>query len=269
MVDFIQSNFRAYLPGLESADSIKELPRHKDIAFNRPPNPAVADYANQLRAFELSLACAEQVHTCQVRRCLIPDKHGRLKCKRKAPFVCAQEDFVTETGQWGSKRLYAYVNGWVPSILINARCNNDGKFLTNGGDTRNITFYVTSYAAKKQGKHFNLSAILADGFAFHLDHPHPDYLDDLRHSQRLLLFRLIHAINREQELSAPMVISYLMGWGDSYKSHSYSVIYWSSFVGALLKSFPQLKSQFRFVRFLVCQLQLTIFHFLQLQFQYR
>ncbi|KAM6490373.1 hypothetical protein JOM56_014137 [Amanita muscaria] len=157
------------MPGLESAETIKQLPCQKDVAFNRPPNPASEDYASQIK-----------------------------------------------TGKWGPKRLYAYINGWVPGILVNARCNNDGKLLTNGGDTKNITFYVTSYAAKKQGKHFNLSAILADGFAFHLNHPRPEYIEDIRQNQRLLLFRLVHTINQEQELSAPMVMSYLMGWGDIF-----------------------------------------------------
>ncbi|KAM6491259.1 hypothetical protein JOM56_013498, partial [Amanita muscaria] len=182
----------------------------------------------------------EQVHTCKVRRCLIPDKHSRLVCKRKAPFECANADYVLESGKWGPKRLYAFMNGWVPAILVNARCNNDGKLLTNGGDTKKITFYVTSYAAKKQGKHFNMSAVLADGFAFHLNHPRSAYLEDIRDNQRLLLFRLVHSINREQELSAPMVMSYLMGWGDVYRSHTYSAIYWSSFVAALFKCFPEL-----------------------------
>ena len=112
--------------------------------------------------------------------------------------------------------------------------------MTNGGDTKNITFYVTSYAAKKQGKNHNLSAIMADGYAYHLNHPKPEYSDSVRDQQRLLLFRLVHCINREQELAAPMVISYLMGWGDVYRSHTYSPIYWSSFLSALFSAFPEL-----------------------------
>lgn len=117
------------------------------------------------------------------------------------------------TGLCGPKCLYGYVNSWVPAILLNARCNNNGKFLTSGADTKNITFYVTSYAAKKQGKNYNVSAIMADGYAYHLEHPKPEYIDSIRDQQRLLLFHLIHSINREQELAGPMVISYLMGWG--------------------------------------------------------
>ena len=115
--------------------------------------------------------------------------------------------------------LYGFINGWVPGILINGQYNNDGKFLTNGGDTKNITFYMTSYAAKKQGPNFNLSAIMAQAFPYQLDHLDPAYMDQLQDSQRLLLFQLVHAINHEQELAAPIVMSYLMGWGDVFHSH--------------------------------------------------
>lgn len=238
---YIRVNLRAYLPGLESADSIKNIPHQKDVAYNRPPNPDAADYDSQFSSLELILARTEQIHTCKPGRCLIFDKHGQLKCKRKAPFRRSLVDFITESGDWGPKRLYEFVNGWIPGILVNVRCNNDGKLLTNGGDTRNITFYTTVYAAKKQGKHHNLSAILAEGFSYNLEHPNPLYMDSIRDQQRLLLFRLVHAINREQELGAPMVISYLMGWGDVYHSHTYSPIFWSSFVGFLLRKFPGLR----------------------------
>jgi hypothetical protein len=241
IVSYIRANLRAYLPGLESAESVKKIPMEKDLAYNRPPKPDSIGYDAQLEKFELQLARTEQVHTCKVRRCLIPDKNGGYKCKRRAPFKCAVDDFVTEAGEWGPKRLYAFINGWIPGILVNARCNNDGKFLTNGGETKNITYYVTVYAAKKQGKNHNLSAILAQGFAYHIGHQNSGYMDNIRDSQRLLIFRLVHAINREQELAGPMVISYLMGWGDVIRSHHYSLIYWSTFVGALFKKFPDLK----------------------------
>ncbi|KAJ8590526.1 hypothetical protein M405DRAFT_700228, partial [Rhizopogon salebrosus TDB-379] len=119
------------------------------------------------------------------------------------------------------------------------RCNNDVKILTNGDDTKNLTFYVTAYQTKKQGKNYNISAVMAKGHGFHVERPKDtQYLLGLRDQQRLLLFRVMNAINREQELSAPMVISYLMGWGDTYRSHHYSPIYWSSFVNALRAEHP-------------------------------
>ncbi|THG95067.1 hypothetical protein EW026_g6512 [Hermanssonia centrifuga] len=241
MSAYIKANVRAYVPGLESAETVKALPRQPSVAFSRPPNPDSPSYSEDVREYELQLARGLQVHTCKIRRCLQPNKNGKLVCKRKAPWKCAHEDFVTEDGQWGPKRLYAYVNGYNPPILIHAACNNDCKILTNGSDTKNITFYVTSYAAKKQGRNYNLSAVLADGYAYHQKNPRDEYLDRLRENQRLLLFRLVHTINREQELSSAMVISYLMKWGDVYRSHVYSSVYWSSFVTALVKSFPDIQ----------------------------
>ncbi|THG93269.1 hypothetical protein EW026_g7927 [Hermanssonia centrifuga] len=235
---FIKANVRAYCPGLESAESVKAIRSDQAVGFTRPPNPDSTTYADEVKTRELALARTLQVHTCQMRQCLQFDKQGKLVCKRKAPWATANEDFVDESGQWGAKRLYAYVNGWNPSILLYARCNNDCKLLTNGRDTKNLSYYVTSYAAKKQGRGFSMSAILAQGYAYHVQHPRADYVDSLRDTQRLLIFRLVHSINREQELSGAMVMSYLMGWGDVYRSHQYTAVFWSSFVSALTKAFP-------------------------------
>ena len=240
VVAYIHANLWAYLPALESAESMKSLPRDKEIAYNWPPKPDMPNYEHHLHTFELQLARAEQVHTCKVHWCLLPDKHGCLRCKQKVPFQCAVDDFVMEAGKWGPKWLDGFINGWVPGILINARCNNNGKLLTNGADTKNITFYVTVYAAMKQRKIFNTLAVLTQGFAHNHDHPNVKYLDSIQDGQQLLLFWIVQGINCEQELAAPIIISYLMGWDDVFRSHSYSVIYWSSFVSALLKYFPDL-----------------------------
>lgn len=72
--NFIQANLCAYLPGLESQESVQAIPRERDIAFNRPPNPDCDDYEKQLSDFELWLARTEQVHTCKIHRCLVQDK---------------------------------------------------------------------------------------------------------------------------------------------------------------------------------------------------
>ncbi len=247
VVQYIHANLRAYLPGLESAQSVKGIPRDKDIPYSRPPDPDLPNYDEEATRFELRLARAQQVHTCKIGRCLQYDKKGSLACKRRAPFEASDEDYVTPEGRWGQKRLYRYMNGWIPSVLVHGRCNNDGKLLTNGSDTKNITFYVSSYAGKKQAKNHNLSAVIADGFAYHEDHPKPEYVANLREQHRLLLFRLVNAINREQELAGPMVASYLMGWRDVKTSHNYAPLYWSGFVAALYRAQPLLSKPRRSV----------------------
>jgi hypothetical protein len=246
IVAYIKANLRAYVPGLDSAESVKAIPVEKDIAYSRPINPDADDYDENLQSFERRLARAEQIHTCKVRRCLIPDKTGRLKCKRKAPFQCSSDDFVTETGEWGPKRLYGYTNGWIPGILLNARCNNDGKFLTNGHATKAITYYVSSYAAKKQGRNDNTSRAMSRGFAYHLEHPNPEYETQLKRQAKLLIFRVTQAIHHEQELAGPMILTLLMKLGDVFRSHTYSTVFWSSFLYHLMKAFPSLVRKERY-----------------------
>ena len=104
---------------------------------------------------------------------------------------------------------------------------------------RGVPPHLSDAPAKKQSKSHNMSAILARGFAYHTKQS--SYMDSLRDTQRLLLFRIVNTINREQELAAPMVMSYLMGWGDVYRSHHYVPIFWNSFIGALVKAYPELK----------------------------
>ncbi|KAG6371122.1 hypothetical protein JVT61DRAFT_9882 [Boletus reticuloceps] len=185
-----------------------------------------------------------QVHTCKPRRCIVHDKHGNYYCKQHAPFPTSSVDSIDETGNWQIARQYEYLNGFVPHLAVNARCNNDAKLLTNGRDTLNVAFYVTSYQTKKQGRKYNSSAVMAKTFQYHSqDVRNATIIRDLRDQQHLLLFCILHAMNREQELAAPMVVSYLMGWGDVICSHHYTNVYWSSFVAALLNVFHKLCCQ--------------------------
>lgn len=237
---YIKQNFRAYLPGFESAESVKAIPKEPEVASICPPHPdSTSDYESSLASFERRLARLSQVHTCEPRVCLFTDQYGQVRCKRRAPFPLSDKDYILPNGEWGQKRLYGYINGWIPSILTNAQCNNDGKLITSGEDSKNLSFYIVDYTAKKQHRVDNLSAILARGYAYHLQRS--PYLDAVREQNDLMMFRLVNAINREQELSAPMVMSYLMGWGDVYRSHRYVPIFWSSFVGMLLSHFGELK----------------------------
>ena len=229
VAEYIWANLHAHLPGLDSVEAIKSIPNEVKITYLHPPHPDLVTYDDDLKKFELWVACAKQVHTCKFCCCLFWNKKGQVQCKRRAPFEWSQVDMVTESGHWTSKHVYEFMNGWVPALILNVWCNNDGKLLTNGGDTYNITFYVSFYAAKKQGKNFNTSAVMVKGYAYHTNHS--EYIDNLHDKQWLLIFHLVHTINHKQELAAVMVILYLMGWGD---------VYWSLFVGVLLKAFPEL-----------------------------
>lgn len=239
---YIQRNIRAYLPGFESKESIDAIIGDPNIAVKRMMNPDDDGFAEQSREVEKSVAKSEQVHICQRGRCLVDDGKGGLKCKRHAPFEISEEDYVQENGKWAAKRLYEKMVEWNPAVTVATRSNNNMKLLTNGRDTLNSSFYITAYPAKKQGDDVNRIAILTQGYAYHRQHPLGN-TEDVRREQSLLLFRLLHAMNRQQKLSSQMAISYLMGWGDSYMSHTYTSLYWSSFVGELFHAFPEIQDE--------------------------
>ncbi|KAJ3964158.1 hypothetical protein EV361DRAFT_812518 [Lentinula raphanica] len=240
MLRYIKANFRAYLPGFESAESVSRIPKPKEIGYSRPPDPQSPTYDLDLTQREKDVARACQIHVCSTNRCLKLGKGGRVYCKRRAPFELAADDFVNENGKWGPKRLYAFVNNWVPAISVTICCNNDGKFLANGRDANDVTCYVTGYTAKPQGQNYNESAVIATAYAYHIQHSSKEYEETIQNTGKLLLFRIISALNREQEIAAPMVMSYLMGWGDHQCSHTYTAIYWDAFQLALYRTYPEL-----------------------------
>ena len=75
-------------------------------------------------------------------------------------------------------------------------------------------------------------------FAFHHDSEKRNF--DLVATNKKLIQRCANTLSREQELSAPEVISYLMGWGDRYISHHFMTIPWFSVTTLLRKTFPVL-----------------------------
>ncbi|KAF7289083.1 ATP-dependent DNA helicase [Mycena chlorophos] len=52
--------------------------------------------------------------------------------------------------------------------------------------------------------------------------------------------RCANTLSRQHEFSAPEVVSYLMGWGDRFISHTYVKIYWDHVTAQLRKTFPNL-----------------------------
>ena len=103
VVAYIKANLRAYVPGLDSADAVKRIPNEPQIAYSRPIDPDAPGYNAQIVDFKRWLARGKQVHTCELRRCLVPNKRGHYQCKQRAPFECSLEDFVNEGGQWKPK----------------------------------------------------------------------------------------------------------------------------------------------------------------------
>jgi len=220
---YINANVCTHLDDLGEQD-IKSMLRNSELPYSRPPDPQQADWAEKTHQLECQLVRSQQVHTCSIGTCL-RRINGHFTCKRKAPWPLSDENYVDNRGNWGLKRTYGYINGYCPLLLTTMRCNNDLKINTNGADTKDVAFYITAYATKKQNKTHNLSALMASAMPYHTANL---LYEDIRERNRLLLYRCINVINRETELSGPQVASYLMGYGDTFTSHNYAPLYTSS-----------------------------------------
>ncbi|KAG0695955.1 hypothetical protein DFH29DRAFT_813628, partial [Suillus ampliporus] len=103
----------------------------------------------------------QQVHTCTKSTCLHYNKHGKLVCKRCTPWELSDTECIDKKGNWKPKQTHPYVNNYCPVISVALCCNNDIKLLTNGADTKHVSWYSTDYQTKKQNKNNNLSAPMA------------------------------------------------------------------------------------------------------------
>lgn len=242
---FIKENIHGRCPGLESLENARKTPVKQCVAWQRLPTPVKsADYWEHLNKVEWDVARAKQVHTCKPASCLqLQNSSRRLVCKRKAPWDCCEDALVRADGYWCPERTWGYVNQWNPVLATHLRCNHDIKILTNGRESCRLTFYCTCYAAKKQKRSHNVSALLAKHYAFKQSE---DVITrGIQDAGRLMVYRCLDAMNREQEVAAPMVVSYLMGFGDLYKSHAFDPIYWTRFVLHLYDNFPSLRTASR------------------------
>lgn len=235
---FITSNIRADLHDVPGP-SVLSIPRERCVAFSRPIDPRLPQYEENRDNAEKQLARMVQVHQCS-QGCMKLIR-GRFMCKRKAPFPLAEDDWINSDSAWGPKRTYGYFNNWCPAILQCLRANHDIKLLTNGMETKDIAWYLTYYITKKRKESSNTSALLAKNFAFHS----ADKIinSDLVKTNKLLLQRCANTLSREQELSGPEVVNYIMGWGDRYISHHFVTIPWYSIQSSLRKTFPVLRKQ--------------------------
>jgi len=214
------------------------MPRELSVSYSRPCDPRLADYEMESINTERKLVKAVQQHKRSTSACLVV-KNNRLQCKRWAPFPVAEDDFVDELGHWGPKCTYGFLNNWCPPLMQCIRANHDITLITNGSETRDISFHITLYVAKRQARSSNTSALLAKKLAFHKLKER--YNSDIPRSNKWLLQQCANTLTREQEFSAPKVISYLMGWGDRFISHHFMMIYWSAILSLLKNKYPELR----------------------------
>jgi hypothetical protein len=240
---YLKANVCSFRPGLASADQVKGTQVHSNVAYSRSPNPSlpIQDFSTQLEELETLVVRAKQVHKCEFGKCLLFNKAGRVTCKRGAPWEISDKDSVDQDGTYHTKRTYEFINGYCPAIAHVLKCNQDIKLLLHGDETVHLGHYISKYMTKPEGRTHNIGSLLADGLTKHFSED-PNAKDIYRRQQDLI-FRAVNILNREQEVSAPLAISHIMGYNDVYRSHQPENIFWGSFVSYIYRTFEGLNTE--------------------------
>ena len=235
IVAYIDHNIRTHLDGFDEG-YVKDHEREPHISFSRPPDPRGSNWKGETVKMERRLARAHQVHVCKLSTCLRRNSHGKMVCKRRAPWPLVEKTVVHATGVLDLRRTYSFLNGYSPAILLCLRCNNDIKMVIFGKETKSIGGYLTNYQTKDPSKTYNMSALLGSALMYHQQHL--SQFESAREQNRLLIYRCFNVLNRQAELSGPQVMSYLMNWGDNFTSHQYVPVYWGQLANALRQAYP-------------------------------
>jgi Helitron helicase-like domain at N-terminus len=234
---YIDHVIHGHLDGFDER-YVKGNDREPHISFSRPPDPRAPDWEARMKEMEWKLARAHQVHVCKRSTCLQRNSKGNFVCKRRAPWPLIERTVVHATGVLDIRRTYGFLNAYSPAILVALRCNNDLKVVIYGSDTKNLGMYLTNYQSKDPAKTYNMSALLSSALMYHQGHL--SHLGSVQEQNRLLIYRCFNILNRQAELSAPQVMSYLMNWGDRFVSHQYVPVYWGQLAGVLKRVYPLL-----------------------------
>jgi hypothetical protein len=114
---------------------------------------------------------------------------------------------------------------------------SDIQFIGSGEAAKALIYYITNYITKE-----NLPAQVGlAALAYAVKNSAAQYGEEDRSAARAknLVTKAINAMLAKKEISHQQVMSYLIGGGDCYASHHFSILHWGAFDKAVDKAFLQ------------------------------
>ncbi|KAG1798686.1 hypothetical protein EV424DRAFT_1352515 [Suillus variegatus] len=137
-----------------------------------------------------------------------------------------------ETGSIELRRWRARINNYTDLILFLMQSNTDTQFIGSGEAAKAAVFYITEYITKSSLPMY--IGIQALEYATKMHEQKFEALEDVTVDQknRNLITKSVNAMMGQQEISHQQVMSYLVGRGDFYTSHTFQTLRWYEFVQA-------------------------------------
>ena len=93
-----------------------------------------------------------------------------MVCKQHAPCPLVERTIVHATGILDLHRIYQFLNGYSPVMLVCLRCNNNIKMVIYRKNTKTIGGYLTNFQNKDPSISYDLSVLLCSALTYHQNH---------------------------------------------------------------------------------------------------
>ncbi|KAI0740114.1 hypothetical protein C8Q76DRAFT_580390, partial [Earliella scabrosa] len=151
--------------------------------------------------------------------------------------IRALTELDPETGAVLLRRLHPRITSYNDLVIFLMKCNMDIKFIGSGEAAKALLYYVTDYITKPSlPAHIGLAAL-----SYAIQRTNEKFQSQPVVDDKVSKGALVMTVNRmisRQEISHQQVMSYLIGGGDVYQSHSFRVLHWGCFDRMFKRHFP-------------------------------
>ncbi|KAI0328314.1 hypothetical protein GY45DRAFT_1218212, partial [Cubamyces sp. BRFM 1775] len=152
--------------------------------------------------------------------------------------TCAQTYLDQESGALVLRRLHPRIASYNDVVVFLMKSNMDIKFIGSGEAAKALLYYITDYITKPSlPVHIGLGALSYAIQRTNEKYPHIRNDSDPSESKGALTMTVNRMMSR-QEVSHQQVMSYLVGGGDNYCSHTFRVLHWGAFDRLFKSAFP-------------------------------
>lgn len=212
-------------PGAVPAPSIQAF--QKKAEFEAAFESFVTDLVKEFNWHEHKATCFKYVPGGVVPK--DPAQRDALCRMRIDGSTCAQTHLDDETGSLLLRRLHPRIASYNDLVIFLMQCNMEIKFIGSGEAAKALLYYITDYITKPSLQmHEGLGAL---SYAIQrVNETFPGIVEDpMDAKSRGALTKVVNRMISRQELSHQQVMSYLVGGGDVYTSHTFRVLHWGSF----------------------------------------
>ena len=166
------------------------------------------------------------------------------KCKVRFPCpVYERTEVDPELGSILMKKTEQWLNTFCYLVTYLLRCNTDVTSLRSGTAIKSVLLYVTNYMTKASLKTYAVFDTIHSIFD-----RNPDVVgssDSNKEKACKLMMKIVNSLSAKMEMGSPMICMYILGNPDHYKSHTFQVFYWMSFVNAARSAWVEMNSHGR------------------------